>query len=70
MNTAAQVSRQRQEGYRLACMREPSTGTVVAVAGYRVFETFFDGKVAAHSTSTLANLCTLRVNASAGNTQR
>jgi hypothetical protein len=41
-----QVSRQRQEGYRLACLREPSSGTVVAVAGYRVFETFFDGKVA------------------------
>ncbi len=39
------MERQRQEGYRLACLREVGGEAIVSVAGFRVFETFFDGKV-------------------------
>ena len=49
--TAPQVERQRQDGYRLACLREVDGGAVVSVAGFRVFETFFDGKVVIVTTN-------------------
>lgn len=33
-----------EEGYRIVCLKDGS-GAVLAVAGFRIFETFFDGKV-------------------------
>lgn len=33
-----------KEGFRIVCLKDGS-GAVVAVAGFRMFETFFDGQV-------------------------
>ena len=39
-----QTQRQMTEGFRILCLKDGS-GTVVAFAGFRIFETYFDGKV-------------------------
>ena len=39
-----QVERQMLEGFRILCLRD-SSGAVLGFAGFRIFETFFDGKV-------------------------
>ena len=40
----SQVQRQMGEGYRMAIIRDGG-GKIVAVSGFRMFETFCDGKV-------------------------